>query len=442
MTTKSEIHRPLAHTLGGIFYFLRADWLVSSQGPFSRHEDLFATSPGAFFSPKAPPRVVVFISHRWDTIELPDPSGRKAEAIRGFLDAADHFGRPETLESAATEDLLLHGAFQAAHFVSRAKIFGEHPQAIVEKECRFDPDREILSQIGVWFDYTCLPQDGMDQKLKESMRYLGSLLLESNMLILRRPSDEYETRAWCAVEVSGCQNLGVRIHPNALVLRLDKAGTPITPDDRPEMFVKDRIDDRNNFGTANLVELMYWRSLPEEEEYGNEVNTFTLKPSPHLFAGLRAFLVAELCGLGNLSATDEVLASMNVADADFSHDMGEMVLTWINESGLRTTHERDLLYTGLLILQLRRSRWPSFFRFYSELVRRHLTGESLELRRFRMSGGAVQVDKDASPGDLGNWIISSRETANHRTPECWWLFSDAPPGAGDPPDWVITDCER
>lgn len=444
MTKEPEITRPLARILGGVFQFLKADWVVSSQGPFPKHEDLIATSADAFFSPEAPPRAVIFISHRWDTIELPDPSGGKAEAIRCFLDAAARFGQPASLESATNEVLLSHGAFQAAHFVSRAKIFGEHPQAIVEKERRFDPDRPVLAQIGVWFDYACLPQDGISQKLKESMRLLGALLLESNVLILRRPGDEYETRAWCAVEVSGCQHLGVRTHPNTLVLRLDKVGKPIAPVGRLETFVKQMFDDRRKFGTARLIELMYYRSLPEEEEYGEDINTFTLKPSPHLFDGLREFLAAELRDLESLSGADESLAAMNVAYADFRHDMGEMVLKWINISGLRTTHERDLLYTGLSILQLRRSRWPSFFNFYGELVRRHLSGESLELRRFRKSGGVTLIDADALWGDLGTLFLSTGETpqVEPRTPECWWLFSDAPPGAGDPPDWAITDRER
>lgn len=439
----TDIDRPLAYTLAKMFCFLRADWVASSHGPFAKHEVVLAISPEAFFSPEDPPRAVVFVSHRWDTIEAPDPSGRKADAIRGFLEAAGRFGQPENLESAATEDLLSHGAFQAAHFVSRAKVFGEHPQAIVEKDHRFEVSRPILSQIGVWFDFTCLPQDGISKKLKESMLYLGALLLESNMLVLRHPTDEYETRAWCAVEVSGCQHLGMRVYPNTLVLRLDKAGSPIAQDGRLEAFVKHTFNDRNRFGTANLIALMYWRSLPQEEEYADDITMFTLKPAPHLFEGLRDFLAAELHSLLNLSATDERLASMNVADADFEHDMTEMILGWITKSGLRTTHKRDLIFTGLLILQLRRSRSLSFFDFYRELIKRHLAGESLKLRRFRMSGGAIRIDEDAPLGDLQTWFFSEAETmGDPRKLECWWLFSDSPPGAGNPPDWVITDREK
>jgi hypothetical protein len=95
--------------------------------------------------------------------------------------------------------------------------------------------------------------------------------------------------------------------------------------------------------------------------------------------------------------------------------MEEMVRKWLHHSGLKTTDERDLVYTGLMILYLRRRPWPEKALFYKELLRRHLVRESLKLRRFREVRGLVLEEN-----------------------RCWYLFSDAPPGAGNEPDWMIS----
>lgn len=411
----SPVDTSLGQQLVDCFKIMRAEWVAETDGPLPKFEYIDLSKSDAFFAPGEQPRSVLFISHRWDSPEHPDPTGRKASAIRAFLTHCGRFGSNQhALDNVPSSELLAHGAFQAAHFISRAKVFGEDPASPSHDQVRFDFNRSLLSQVGVWCDYSCLPQEGISEKLKENLTRLDDLINESNLLILRDPADEYETRAWCAVEISAGRRQDGRVHPQNLVLRLDRIGAPIDSATAIERSVSGMFDQeaRAQFGTGNLIRMMFERSLPEEEEH-EDCETFTIKRPPYIFKGLRDFLIAEIDGLSKLSQFDEIMASWNTADADFFHDMEAMVREWVEKSGLKTTHERDLIYTGLMILFLRRQALPETSRFYSELLHRHLVGKSLKLRRFREIRGLIPKEN-----------------------RCWWLFSDSPPGKGNEPEWM------
>lgn len=411
-----RLQTPLGKSLADSFSIMRADWLVQTQGILPKFEDILMTSPEAFFDCEEHPRSVLFISQRWDDTLQPDPTGRKADAIREFLKHCERFGsNPDNLDRETSTYLLRHGAFQAAYFVSRAKFFGESPDSTFEDEIRFDPELPLLKQVGVWFDYSCLPQDGISEKLKENLSRIDELIYESTILILRYPEDDYEKRAWCAVEISGAADQIGRVAPKPLVLRLDRIGETISKLNASERCVSSSLGLRDEFGTAQVIRKIFETELPEHEEYNEDFDTFTIKRPPYVFEGLRDFLIAEINGISNLSQTDEMLNSMGVADADFGHDMEEMVKRWLVESNLKTSNERDLVYTGLMILYLRRRGLPETSQFYRTLLERHLAGKSLKIRRYR------EIRR--------GWGASLENS-------CWWLFSDAPPGKGLEPNWI------
>jgi len=172
-----------------------------------------------------PPLALLFVSHRWETLEHPDPSGRQLRAIQDFLGRlctcveALLVSKEERLK--LVPSLAYEGPLQAAEVARRMfgfGPFGDSPAglgsrkaralvsaAFEKRRCDDGSFREWLTtRIGLWLDYTCMPQRPLspeeEPEFRRSLGALDELVASAIVVALRQAGDDYAVRGWCASE--------------------------------------------------------------------------------------------------------------------------------------------------------------------------------------------------------------------------------------------------
>jgi hypothetical protein len=423
--------QPTAAELTDEFRILRATWLMSKSGPMPKFEEIHKESP--WFNPDAPPSAVIFLSHRWESPKHPDPNGAQADALRAFLGAVRSLsevrGGTEDERRAQVPSLLVHGVLQAAYFLDNAIAFGGPEGGAWGADSKIDV---VLDSVGVWYDYSCMPQDGLaDLSLVPGLQHIHQLIGESTMLILRRPNDHYDERAWCAAEISEEPDRA-RQQCERIVLRMDLLNRPfplkhIIQSDEPRRAPDMRIAEAL-FGTSTsefsrpLREIMAkgledWIEDPEsafarlhrlyiflsEVEDEREVPLFTARRNPELFRGQRTLLLEMIERLRAVTETDFALGRKG----RFEVDVAAEVLGAMKKAKLRTSAPEDLLFTGLMILYSRHRGVPRMAAFYGECLARYFAKKSLRLARYRELRDGMSLDVwcvfDDEPLDSPRW---------------------------------------
>lgn len=139
----------------------------------------------------------VLISHRWTARNDPDPDCSQLKAVRYFvralLDSMLTLSGSSSLDQCC--DVQLHGDLQAALLASQFTC----------RHMQLDHD-SLLDGVGVWYDYTCLPQHPRTQEetgyFKECLKGLSEVFQHAPMLIIRLRDDDYEQRGWCLAELA------------------------------------------------------------------------------------------------------------------------------------------------------------------------------------------------------------------------------------------------
>lgn len=367
------------------FCLLKASWILRTDGPLPKYEDLRQDHSDAYFSPGCVPKSVIFVSHRWDSLECPDRSGEQADAIRFFvkalLDISAGLTEPSTSEDLTGADLMRHGYFQAAYFYEEGMSFVAVDNARgwtkLHSECA-QPDT-ILDNIGIFYDYSSVPQDKSSGRLLEVLRHLHNLIVTSTKLILRRPGDSYEERAWCAFELAVSPNLD-RMQCLPIVLRMDKIGDQITQEDVSEtpdtsgaweMLMESRDDLKK---TVITIAVHYMMTLDSLED-SRDCCLFTPRRAPNLFKGHQELLSTAYALLTRSSGEFRggLRSTLSVE---------ELVLAAMQSAGLKTSYSPDLLYVGHMILYHRFRGDAQLARLFSASLLRVLEGRSTVLNRF------------------------------------------------------------
>lgn len=171
------------------------------------------------------PFALLFISHRWETLAHPDPQGRHLKALQEFLRRicicveAMLVPLQERLQLAPS---LAHEGTLQAEEVSRrilgygpfsdgpACVKGSDAKRIVRDGWKVHRNnrpafREWLSgRIGLWLDFTCMPQKPLapeeEPEFRNTLGMLDSLVMSCTLVALRDASDDYPVRGWCASE--------------------------------------------------------------------------------------------------------------------------------------------------------------------------------------------------------------------------------------------------
>jgi hypothetical protein len=188
-----------------------------------RYQDVRATLGWLDVSTR--PLALLFISHRWETLEHPDPTGRQLRAVQVLLGRVCQLMEamlvPREERLRLVPSLEREGTLQAHELARRILGFGpfsDSPVCIPGAEARrmivdrFRLGRDdrhafrqwLTSLLGVWLDYSCMPQKPLlPEEVSEhqrALRALGSLVKSSTVIALRQPDDDYSLRGWCASE--------------------------------------------------------------------------------------------------------------------------------------------------------------------------------------------------------------------------------------------------
>jgi hypothetical protein len=406
--------RATASDLAAQFHILRASALLEMNGPMPKFEQLRDAATSPWFAADSPPAAVLFVSHRWESALHPDPQGAQANAIRTLLATVREID--ETSRASAADrrqrmpSLLAHGVLQAAYFLSEGIAFGQPGNAAWR-----DTDTPVdLARVGIWYDFSCMPQEGrVALPLVSELERIHHLIGESTMLSLRWPGDDYDSRAWCAAEISTEPDIERR-QCRRIVLRVDELlkAFPIEQlvhseenayaDQRRETFAKGLIDWIDEPAeTFPRIRLLY-DYLPEIEEE-REMPLFTARRKPEIFRGQRTLLLEMIERLGGASKRDHRLRS----NEHLNLDMAGVVLASLKAAQLVCSNPEDLLFTGLMILYARHRGAPQMAAFYGACIARYFARRSLTLARYR-------------------------ERREYTTVDVWYVFDDEPP---DSPAW-------
>ena len=209
-------------SIASAFHVLSARDLLAADR-MERHQEIKHRM--RWLAPDEAPLIFLFISHRWETLAHPDPSGRQHKAIQDLLRAicmcAEAVLVPGDERLRLVPSVDREGTLQAVEIVRRALGFGpfsDHPLGVAGKgarklledalalhEGRRDLFRDWLAgMIGVWVDYTCMPQQPLaekeDAEFRQTLRDLDKLAQASIVVALRDSRDDYAVRGWCASE--------------------------------------------------------------------------------------------------------------------------------------------------------------------------------------------------------------------------------------------------
>lgn len=382
------------------FWFLKAGDLLRMES-FRRRQELEV-------EPMAPENchLLLFISHRWETAEHPDPSGRQLAALKSLIhllcDACDALSAQSVEERLRfLPSLRRYGALQAVLLISRLS-----PSVLtLGSSIEGKRAREWLpNHIGVWYDFACLPQqprsDGEEQEFQTALLTWPDLLLseEVSVIALRDAGDDYESRGWCFAEARLSSD---KMVCRPLVLRLDRLGTLSIPQspaaaapakDDPSTPFKAALAAWEDAGADATVAEACWKILISQSSIAPDSLPLTEDDSPVL--GLNRMVRPSVTWVSLL------LAGL-LAHRGRVVDVSEAILALLKEKGLRCSEDRDLVYIGLLALLWscdERSRLAEFFR---QCLKRHVNRGGLLMR--------VAVTGDSRPRggqDDARWLKS------------------------------------
>jgi hypothetical protein len=174
-----------------------------------------------WFTPDEPPLCALFVSHRWERPDEPDPSGRQLRALQRFVELVTRCTAacfvPQAQRVAQLPSLDIEGSLQALVVALRMLDLDPLGQSFVPGPARraeiaakvAELDSAgfaawLASRIAVWIDYACVPQaprsEDETRELAETLRRLPELMRASTLLALRHDGDEYAARGWCTTE--------------------------------------------------------------------------------------------------------------------------------------------------------------------------------------------------------------------------------------------------
>jgi len=361
------------------------------------------------------PHVVLVFSHRWKSLFKPDPEFTQLRAIQFLLLSL----RKVCLQTATKADddhsLLVHGVLQAAAIAGGCCVLNKNcgknwtlcwQEAVLRGE-------DILEHVGVWYDYLCLPQKDPsfteDRTIEEQAElqqalYGISRLLQApyHVLVqLREAGDDYDSRAWCACEVSAGGS-----YEHIVVLRIDLIGQPISLSalscssrsfDRS--LIDSMIDRSMSWPSANITERshhvvaisheystvmsMLFDVQFEDISNGFAVPMFAPRRPPLLFPAMREFLILMR----------QHLQSFSPRKQRHERDLSWIVRDVVLSSKLHCTNGSDVVRVGLLILFARHNvnLAPTVNFFYADALERLHNGKSLVLESFSMESSPVSL---------------------------------------------------
>jgi hypothetical protein len=375
------------------FWVLTAGDLLRMES-FRRRQDLEV-------EPMAPENchLLLFISHRWETAEHPDPSGRQLAALKSMIhllcDACDALSTQSVEERLRSlPSLRRYGALQALLLISRLS------SSVLTLGSSIDGKRAhewLPNHVGVWYDFACLPQQprsgAEEQEFQAALLAWPGLLLseEVSLIALREAGDDYESRGWCFAEARLSSD---KMVCRPLVLRLDRLGTMSSPQS-PAAATSAEADASTSFraalaawedvGAAPPVAETCWKILVSQSSIAPDSLPLAEDDSPVL-------------GLNRMVRPSATWVTLLLADL-LAHrgrifDVSGAILSLLKEKGLRCSEDRDLIYVGLLALLRSCDEQSRLAELFRQCLKRHVNQDGLLMRAAVTEGTRPHVGQD------------------------------------------------
>lgn len=414
---------------------------------FKSYDEIFNGSPEDWFNAQNPPALPLFISHRWRNRSAPDPDRQQFHTIRTFLRmivqvATALLELPEK-RTQHVPTPYVHGILQALSVFGAAHGSTEDGSnewttwAKLREQLQTLPPDEIgeamINEIGIWYDFSCMPTSGSsysehtNNDVRRTLQQLSQLVAACPVIILRSEGDKYESRGWCAAELS----IG-REHHKHIVLRTDLIGQSFSK--RLLMTAGDPLEFR--LGTERLVKLldMWTTTEPINKgelyrihfdyselaavEVGNSVPFFTTRRRPEIFEGHRTLLETMIERMANLSKTDTRRGKLAGVD------LAEIIRDAMKSAGLKCSVPDDLVFVGAIILEARNVQASELANFYRQAQRRWTNGQTLRLQHYREARRAAYQGFwrqliFGRPPLVRTWYVFADEEIKERTRPKW-----------------------
>lgn len=180
--------------------------------------------------------LMLFVSHRWETLDHPDPTGRQLQAVRtgltlalaaAVLSDADSTpsGLPELFRRYCDDHHLATIALRPWAELVREAAMATFSETEFLQQLREPEDtgarRQLASfrkNVVLWYDYTSMYQTPRDRHEEEIFRVdltrLNDIQAGAATLVLAE-NEDYTRRAWCFLEISGgVRGLLVEVTPS------------------------------------------------------------------------------------------------------------------------------------------------------------------------------------------------------------------------------------
>lgn len=326
--------------------------------------------------------LLLFISHRWETANHPDPTGKQLAGLKSLIhficDACD------ALSAQSTEDRLRflpslrrYGALQALLLISRLS------SSISTLGLRIEGKRAhewLPNHIGIWYDFACLPQkprlNDQEQEFQAALLALPSLLQseEISLIAIRDAGDDYESRGWCFAEVRLSSS---QMFFTPLVLRLDRLGTmsnyhiPVSTshfNDGPAVHFKAALAAWEGTNTVTIDPETCWKIIVSQACIAPDLLPISEDDSPVL--SLDKFARPSITWI-NLLLADVARQGERV------FNFSEVILRLLSEKGLQCSEDNDLIYIGLLALLWSCNEQSRLAEFFRQCLERHVKKDGL-----------------------------------------------------------------
>jgi hypothetical protein len=369
------------------FTALPAAWLLESDAFVAGQQLVAVRRPLAAF------RLVLFASHRWETLAHPDPSGHQHAALAALLRELRDVAAA-LLSAAGPERVALvpaldrHGTLQAVVALHRLLA------AMPESEAPGSAD-DLLALVGVWYDYACLPQSprttAEETEFRTALIELPGLIERDgvSLIALRQAGDDYEGRGWCLAEATLTAS-GARTD-RALALRIDRFGRPLALARSTELS--------EGIATA----FARWRDpqgTPREAADGAVLAGALVGHMPdELFAEEDGIQPTGVTRAADRSSVWQALAITNVMGAGGERfDLAERLRELASREGVACAADNDLVYVMLVMLTSRAAAGTQARAFFEACVERHVGGDPL----------LVEVESPATSSEEIRWSFAAR----------------------------------
>jgi hypothetical protein len=348
--------------------------------------------PAWAWTPTAQLWHLVFISHRWSTMDDPDPVGNQLRCLQRLVqrmldvtvviedERADKNAVRDRL--ARIPSLAQQGSLQAAHLVFRTLSSGFDMEVPEQEAIALLAGDGILDLIGFWYDFSCLHQDPRseeeEQEFRGVLQGIGEMILSPKVstLILRQEDDGYLERGWCFAEsmIAGAKADVYK----PMILRTDRWDTPLAlPLEVTNVALRENI-------TAILAQWADVRNpVSAWTAFENIVTGSAALLLAKLDSSMSEFVVAATgsmaMGVGLFAGVMSRLAMLPVGGC---LDLAGELVQVLRGLGLGCRDERDVTVALLLLKSLTAADAEGDLKIWWTALDRHTAGLGLVVKRY------------------------------------------------------------